>query len=261
MALDRSALDARFAFATNLAHEAGTIAMQYFRVGAAAGTTLKGPQDYLTLADTEVDGLIRRSLNAAFPDDAVLTEEAGGRSGIKCWVIDPIDGTANFARGLANFAISIAFCVDGVTEIGIVFDPAANELFTACRGGGAWLNGKSLKVKTESTPATAAIDVGYARRTPAEAYLGVVSRLLAAGYDVMQFGSAARGLAHVAAGRIDGFYEAHLYSWDVLAGLLLVSEAHGFVSEFPPGPAWENGASVLACSPALLSSLNAIIAN
>lgn len=260
MPLDTLALDARSDFAIRLAREAGQIAMQYFRAGASAGTTLKGPQDYLTLADTEVDALIRTSLNAAFPDDTVLTEEAGGRSSTKCWVIDPIDGTANFARGLANFAISIAFCVDGVTKIGIVFDPAADELFVARRGGGAWLNGKPLAVKTESTPETAAIDVGYARRTSAEAYLGVVGRLIAAGYDVMQFGSAARGLAHVAAGRVDGFYEAHLYSWDVLAGLLLVTESGGYASAFSPGPAWETGTSVLACSPALVGSLTEIIA-
>lgn len=259
MPLDTSALDARFEFATQLARDAGKIAMRYFRAGAAAGTTLKGPQDYLTLADTEVDAFIRTALNAAFCDDAVLTEEAGGRSSNKCWVIDPIDGTANFARGLANFAISIAFCVDGVTEIGIVFDPAADELFVARRGGGAWLNGKPLAVKAESTPETAAIDVGYARRTSAKAYLGVVGRLLAAGYDVMQFGSAARGLAHVAAGRVDGFYEAHLYSWDVLAGLLLVAESGGYVSEFAPGLAWEQGTSVLACTPALTASLQAAI--
>lgn len=259
MPLDTAALDARQNFAVQLARDAGKIAMRYFRAGASAGTTLKGPQDYLTLADTEVDALIRTALNAAFSDDTVLTEEAGGRSSIKCWVIDPIDGTANFARGLANFAISIAFCVDGVTEIGIVFDPAADELFVARRGAGAQLNGKPLAVKAESEPETAAIDVGYARRTAADAYLGVVGRLITAGYDVMQFGSAARGLAHVAAGRIDGFYEAHLYPWDVLAGLLLVTEAGGFASDFSPGRAWEDGTSVLACSPAITASLQAAV--
>lgn len=259
MSLDASALTARSDFAIQLAREAGQIAMRYFRAGADTGTSLKGPQDFLTLADTKIDVLIRTALNAAFPDDTVLTEEAGGRSSIKCWVIDPIDGTANFARGLANFAISIAFCVDGVAELGIVFDPAADELFFARRGSGAWLNGKPLAIKAESTPETAAIDVGYARRTSAEAYLGVVGRLIVAGYDVMQFGSAARGLAHVAAGRLDGFYEAHLYAWDVLAGLLLVAESGGYVSDFAPGPAWEQGTSVLACSPALTASLQVAI--
>lgn len=256
MSLTKTALDARADFAHALAREAGKIALRYFRAGGETGTTLKGPQDYLTLADTEVDALIRRSIETAFPEDAVLTEETGGTYGAQIWVIDPIDGTANFARGIACFAISIAFCVDGIAEIGLVYDPVADELFSARRGGGALCNGQPITVSANASPGTAALDIGYSRRKPTADYAALVARLLEDGYDAMQFGSAARGLAYVAAGRVDGFYEAHLYGWDVLAGLLLVSEAGGAASAFPTG-LWETGGAVLASNALLADQLKA----
>lgn len=254
MSLTQTALEARYHFALDLARKAGTIALGYFRAGGATGTTLKGPQDYLTLADTAVDSLIRQSIAAAFPEDAVLTEETGGASGEYLWVVDPIDGTANFARGIGCFAISIAFCVNGVTELSLVFDPVADELFSARRGMGAWCNGEPIAVSAQAEPGRAALDIGYSRRRPTADYAALVEQMLDDGYDVMQFGSAARGLAYVAAGRVEGFYERHLYSWDVLAGLLLVAEAGGYADPFAY---WDAGGPVLASNAALAEPLKA----
>lgn len=259
MTLDEAALAARYDFAIQLARQAGAIAKRYFRSSGDIGVTTKGPQDFLTLADSEVDVFISTSIKARFAEDAVLTEESGGAAGQFLWVIDPIDGTANFARGIASFAISIAFCVQGVAQIGVVYDPVADEMFAARRGGGAFCNGVPILVRRQVAPENAAVDVGYSRRTSSSDYLALVGRLQDEGYDVMQFGSAARGLAMVSAGRLDGFFEADLYAWDVLAGLLLVEEAGGYAGEFSVEEGWKKGGAVLACTGVLKASLTAAI--
>lgn len=257
--LDEAALAARYEFAIELARQAGAIANGYFRSVGDIGLKTKGPQDFLTLADSEIDEFISASIKARFAEDAVLTEESGGVAGALLWVIDPIDGTANFARGIASFAISIAFCVQGVAQVGVVYDPVADEMFAARRGGGAFCNGVPMSVRREVEPENAAVDVGYSRRTGSAEYLALVGRLQDEGYDVMQFGSAARGLAMVAAGRLDGFFEADLFSWDVLAGLLLVEEAGGYASAFSVEKGWKTGGPVLACTGVLRASLTAAI--
>jgi myo-inositol-1(or 4)-monophosphatase len=249
----------RFAFALSMAREAGRLAMRYFR-SRDLGISQKGPRDLVTAADHAVDALIRAKIAESFPDDGILTEETAGAISGTTWVIDPIDGTGNFARGIACFAISIAVCVDGVAQIGVVFDPAADEMFAARRGRGAFCNGVPIKVSNVIRPAEATVDAGYSRKAPLADYLALLARLLDAGCDFVQFGSAARGLAHVAAGRVDGFIEAHLFAWDVLAGLLLVEEAGGFSAYFPLTDNWQSGQPVLACTPALSAALTEIAA-
>lgn len=244
-------LSGRYDFAIALAQQAGAVAMRHFRRAVDLGIIEKGPQDLVTAADHEIDAHIRNTIQSRFPGDSILTEESGGDISARVWVVDPIDGTGNFARGIAGFAISIAFCLNGYTQIGVVFDPVAQELFVARRGHGAFCNSERMHVSTTATMSRAAIEAGYSRRTSSTEYLTLLARLLDAGCECVQFGSAARGLAQVAAGRIDGYVEAHLFAWDVLAGLLLVEEAGGYADAFPFEDNWQNGLPVLACTQGL----------
>ncbi|MBP0579140.1 inositol monophosphatase [Labrys sp. LIt4] len=248
-------IDRRHRFAQDCAREAGAIARRYFRSREAPSTIEKGRHDPVTQADLEIDRFLIDRLAGAFPADGILTEETGGSPARHLWVIDPIDGTLNFARGIAHFAVSIAFCVGGRTESGIVYDPVSDEIFTARRGQGAFCNGQPIRVRLTDGPADAVIDAGYSLWHPAADYLALIGDLLGQGYAFVQNGSAAMGLAAVACGRIDGFCELSLKSWDVLAGLLLVEEAGGWTSGFPHGPGLLEDHRVLACAPTIRQSL------
>lgn len=252
-------IDRRHRFAQDCAREAGTIARRYFRSCEAPSSIEKGRHDPVTRADLEIDRFLIDQLAGAFPADGILTEETGGVPARHLWVIDPIDGTLNFARGIAHFAVSIAFCIDGRTESGIVYDPISDEIFTARRGHGAFCNGRPIRVRTTQGPWDAIVDAGYSSRHPAADYVRLVHGLLAQGYAFVQNGSAAMGLAALACGRIDGFCELSLKSWDVLAGLLLVEEAGGWTGGFPHGPGLLEDHEVLACTPAIRQSLRDLL--
>ena len=141
--------------------------------------------------------------------------------GASAWIIDPIDGTANFARGNPHFAISIAYVRDGVPEAGVVYNPVCNELYAARRGRGATLNGQSIVVSGISEMRLATIELGWSTRRPLDDYVAMVQRVFASGAGVLRQGSGALGMAYVAAERTDGYGELHINAWDVLAGLLL----------------------------------------
>ena len=248
----------RLRAAQSVASEAGRLAQRYLAAPDLLDVKLKGPQDLFTAADGAVENLIVTSLRAAFAEDAFLGEE-GGRTGADaaqaCWVIDPIDGTANFARGLPHWCVSIALVVAGRTELGVIHDPCSDLLYSALRGGGAWRNGERLRVSATTDARRATVDVGYSSRTPVEPFGRLVNRLLGQGFNVLQGGSAALGLARVADGRLDAYAERHLYAWDVLAGLLLVEEAGGRVNDFLDGDAMANGNQTIAATPALYAVL------
>ncbi|MGO4337062.1 inositol monophosphatase [Labrys sp. KB_33_2] len=252
-------IDRRHRFAQDCARQAGAIARRYFRSDEALSSFEKGRHDPVTQADLEIDRFLIDQLAGAFPADGILTEETGGSPARHLWVIDPIDGTLNFARGIAHFAVSIAFCVDGRTESGVVYDPIADEIFSARRGQGAFCNGSPISVRTTRGPSDAVVDAGYSLRHPTAYYLGLIGRLLANDYAFVQNGSAAMGLAQVACGRIDGFCELSLKSWDVLAGLLLVEESGGWASDFPRGPGLLQDHKVLACTRAIRQSLQDLL--
>ena len=247
-----------------VARDAGRLALRYLADPAALNVTLKGPQDVLTVADGAVERLIVSTLHAAFPHDAFLGEEGGSVNGgagdSACWVIDPIDGTANFARALPYWCVSIALVVTGRTELGVVYDPSADLLYTATRGAGAWRNGERLCVSATADIQRATVDIGYSSRTPVEPFGRLVNTLLHRGINVTQCNSAALSLARVADGRLDGYAERHLYAWDVLAGLLLVEEAGGRVNAFLTGDAMAAGNEALAATPALYALLVEVLA-
>ena len=199
----------------------------------ATAYKLKGPQDYWTAADGEVEKLIVGRLSEAFPEDTFFGEEGGGSFSPEVWVIDPIDGTANFARGIPHFCISIAFLREGRMTIGVIYDPMRRELFATLSGGGATCNGRPMRVSTLSDIRSATVELGWSMRRPMKHYVELIGQLTATGAGFRRAGSGALGLAYVADGRCEGYCELHINSWDALAGLLLVAGGRRLDQRFP----------------------------
>lgn len=233
--------------------QAGARMRQAFASTEGRGYTLKGQQDYLTQTDGEIELLVRQAVQTSFPNDAFLGEETGGemQTVSRLWVVDPIDGTANFARGIGHFCISLGLLKDGKPGLGAIYDPLRDELFWAAKGQGAYLNGERLQVSAVAQLPQAAVEVGWNNRRSPQDYVQLVSRVVSAGAAFRRAGSGALGLAYVAAGRSDAYVELHINAWDVAAGLLLVTEAGGMVNDFWTPDALQSGNPVLACNAAL----------
>jgi myo-inositol-1(or 4)-monophosphatase len=249
-------LDTRFAAACAVAREAGMLARRRFQERPRSQLPdFKGHQDFLTVTDAEVEELIRSRLGELCPEDSFFGEEGGGSFGRDVWVVDPIDGTANFARGIPHFAISIAFARDNRTEIGVVYSVMQDELYTAQRGRGAKLNGEAIRVSGLAEIRQATVEAGWSPRLTHDLYTDLVGHLKTAGVNVRRAGSGTLGLAYVADGRIDAYCELHINSWDALAGLLIVEEAGGWTNDFLAKDGLRNGNPVLACTPELADRL------
>ncbi len=246
---------ARFEAAQEIARHAGGLAQARF----AAARTGPVSEDFRTASSQAVERAIVAQIAERFPRDTAYGEEFGGVIGDPLWVIDPIDGVMNFERRIPLYSISIAVVSAGETEIGVVYDPVADELFAASRGNGASVNGRPMHGNDASDPRQSCIGFGYSRRTSPEQYLHLMRRLVDAGVDHRRFSSAAMMLAHVADGRLDGFFEAHLHSWDALAGLLLCKEAGLAVSTFPTDDRLRAGAPALACPSGLWPALHELL--
>jgi myo-inositol-1(or 4)-monophosphatase len=185
----------------------------------------------------------------------VFGEEGGGQFSPQVWVIDPIDGTANFARGIPHFCVSIAFVREGQIAAGAMCNPMLGELFAARAGGGATLNGRPMKVSTTPDLRSATIELGWSTRRPLEDYAAMLVRVVKEGAGVRRSGSGALGLAYVADGRIDAYAELHINSWDCLAGILMVNEAGGWTNDFLKNDGLVKGNPVLGCNPALRDAI------
>jgi myo-inositol-1(or 4)-monophosphatase len=244
-------LDTRAAFCRELALSAGEIALAGFAGQSAGGYRMKGPQDFLTETDAAVERHIRAAIAAAFPADGFLGEETGGAPAADTWVVDPIDGTANFARGIPHFCVSIAFVRGGAIEIGAILNPATAELYLARKGGGATLNGAPIRVAPTRDFASACVELGWSTRVSNARYLAAMAALLARGANVRRAGSGALALAWVADGRLDAYAEVHMNAWDCLAGLLLVSEAGGRVGPFLAHGSLAAGGPAIAAAPGI----------
>src|SRR5437762_3770369 len=251
----------RYTFARALARKAGALALDYWNRREQLVVELKGPGDFVSVADREVERLVRNELASAFPDDSFLGEEtAAGFAGAfdRCWVVDPIDGTHNFLRGIPYWNVAIAYVEKSRAEIGVVFDPSHDELFHALRGHGAWSESwagtKALKTAPTSALDGAYVAFGHHDRSPEYRYLEIRRRMMDAGVAMRNFGSAALQLAHVAAGRLDGFTELELSIWDAIGGLLLVEEAGGYAAPFLPTRATEK-VPCLGCAPGIADAL------
>lgn len=219
----------------------------------------KGTTDIVSAADLASDRIISAAIRAAYPDHRILSEEDLHTDGFDysgpLWVVDPIDGTANFVRGIPQFCISLAYVRDGRTQIGIIYDPMADELFVAERGRGATLNGEPIRVSGLDEINSSTIEAGWSNRLPFSQYVDLIGRLLDDGAGVRRGGSGALALAYVSAGRLDGYCELHMNSWDALAGLLLIEEAGGWVNDFLANDGLRDGNAVLGCTPGLRERL------
>ncbi|HSA90184.1 MAG TPA: inositol monophosphatase family protein, partial [Burkholderiales bacterium] len=194
--MNEGELDAREAALAAVAREAGELAKKHFESGVS--TKLKGKQDFITAADGELERLIIGRLKARFPQDAFLGEEGGADgAGDAVWVIDPIDGTANFAHRIPHFCVSIAFVSAGELLLGAIAAPMYGELYRARLGRGAFLNDRGMRVAGITDLRQAIVELGWSARRPVRAYTGLLERVLDAGAIFMRAGSGALGLAYV----------------------------------------------------------------
>lgn len=266
-------LEQRLLIACAVAREAGRLAYDYFLKRDTLDVEHKGMQDLVSEADREVEELIRTRLGVAFPDDALLGEEggdseAGDDAGDDLlldedddaepkqpppgqWIIDPIDGTANFLRGMPYWSVALAYLVDGKTTIGVTYDPVHDDLFWARRGAGAYRNERPMRVKDCEDPKEAVIGSTFTFKMKIEDYTSLVEKILKAGADHRRMGSTALMMCHVADGRIDGCATMYCNSWDIIGGLLLVEEAGGVASEFTDGATLTEPNKAFGCAAGL----------
>jgi myo-inositol-1(or 4)-monophosphatase len=246
------ALQERLDLALRLADQAAAMAMAMRPAPGSGRGSLKGWQDWVTEADRAIESFLSEALATAFPADGFQGEEGGiSRGGSLRWVIDPIDGTSNYARGATRFCISIA-CLNGDTPlIGVIAAPTIGETISALRGHGALLNGQPIGAAETSDPRQAIMEVGWSRRRPAAEYLAVCERVLAGGSSLRHGGSGALGLVDVAIGRLDGYGELHINLWDVAAALVILREAGAKVSDFLAGDGATEGNAIFACAPGM----------
>ena len=244
--------DPRFICAQAVAREAGKLIRRRFEDKSSFKLSFKGHQDYLTEVDGEVEALVVSRLGALFPEDTFIGEEGERKESASVWIIDPIDGTANFARGIAHFCISIAYVRERQPLIGVIYDPMSDELFSGFAGAGASMNGGSIEVSGLADIRSATLEIGWNNRSGMPAFLELVEKVtVGCGAGMIRSASGALGMAYVAAGRIDAYVENHINAWDVLAGLVLVREAGGYVSDFLAGNGLMEGNPILACTPKL----------
>lgn len=233
------------------------------RFGSPATVQRKGQSDFVTNVDKESEAIIIEEINRNFSDHNIVSEEISSRGiekGIN-WIIDPVDGTTNFIHGFPFVAISIAVYSHHEGILGFILDPIRNELFTAAQGVGAYLNGNSIRVKPVTNLRDSLIATGFPFRAKEfiDPYLATFKEIFLKVSGIRRAGSAALDLAYVASGRVDGFWEAGLRTWDVAAGGLIVKEAGGIISDFWGTPDFlENGHIVCGSDPVHRFLLNAV---
>jgi myo-inositol-1(or 4)-monophosphatase len=248
----------RFAFAADLIAEAGAVALEYFGRVSSLAVNSKGLQDVVTEADVAVENLIKGRLADEYPRDAFLGEETGhadfpGSTGI--WVVDPIDGTQPFVSGLATWCISVAYVRDGAVVFGLVFNPVAAELFTGGVSIRAELNGRPITPHPGAAVTDGLTYLGCSPRVGADQVVPVLDRLLRAGGMFLRNGSGALGLCDVACGRLLGYVEPHINSWDCLGAVAVLNSAGARVSDVLAGDGLLRGNPIVAGPPAAYDQL------
>ena len=243
-------LDALEDSACEAARLAGKILRRRFRTEAASRVETKGLHDYVTEIDREAEGAILDFLTSRYPDHAMMSEESSPeveRTGYR-WIIDPLDGTTNFAHGVLPFSVSIAAEDDAGLAVGAVYDPMHDEMFRARRGGGARLNGETIRCSQPADSGNALIATGFPFRelSRLDQYLEAFADVIRTTAGLRRAGSAAIDLAYTACGRYDGFFEVGLCRWDLAAGALLVQEAGGRVTDIVGGANFADAGDIVA---------------
>jgi myo-inositol-1(or 4)-monophosphatase len=251
----------RFDFASRLIQDAGQLAFDYFRHLNTLTVKSKGPQDMASQADLYTEVLIRDRLKSQFPEDAFLGEETGRTefsSGQGIWVVDPIDGTQPFLSGLTGWCVSIAFVLNGTLEMGFVCSPARGEFFAGRCDAGATLNGSPIRVRTATQLTDGIVGIGYSPRVKPDEFLPLFSRLLRRGGMFYREGSGALTLCYLACGRLIGYVEPHINSWDCLGALAVIQAAGGTINDFLSEDGLWKGNRVIAGSAALYPTLSSL---
>ncbi|MGI9499423.1 MAG: inositol monophosphatase family protein [Geminicoccaceae bacterium] len=254
-------LDIRLKTAQAITRDAGKLALDFFHRRDQLEVEHKGMQDLVSLADRQTEDIIRDGLSRAFPDDAIIGEEGGTEAAAATgplWIIDPIDGTMNFLRGVPYWSVAVALVVDRRLMIGITYDPVHDEMFTARRGGGAYRNGREIRVSGVDDPKRAVIGATFSFKMSVDAYGSLLTAILRGGSDHRRLGSTALMMAHVSDGRLDACATLMCNSWDVIGGLMLVEEAGGVASDFQDGAALDEPNRCYGTTPGLLGVIRAL---
>lgn len=223
----------------------------------------KRHNDFVTEVDKAAEAAIIEILREAYPEHAILAEESGASGESEnTWIIDPLDGTTNFIHGFPQFAVSIALAHNGVVTQAVVYDPTRNELFTASKGRGAFLNDRRIRVSRRIKLQDALVGTGFPYRVfhHIDTYLAIFRELMEKTAGLRRPGAAALDLAYVAAGRFDGFYELGLSPWDMAAGSLLITEAGGLVGDFSGETDYLRSGNIVAGNPKMFVQLLQVIA-
>jgi myo-inositol-1(or 4)-monophosphatase len=261
--MDETGLQDRYDFALALIKDAGALALSYFQQLDELTVKSKGLQDMASEADLNTELLIRDRLKQRFSADGFLGEETGSgelRDPACIWVVDPIDGTQPFISGMTGWCVSIALVVHGVNEMGFVFAPARDELFAGRRSGQATLNGKPVSVKNVSSLTEGILATGYSPRVSPDVFVPFFGALLREGAMFYREGSGALSLCYVACGRLIGYAELHINSWDCLGALAVVEAAGGKVSDFLANDGLWKGNRLAAGPPKLFPRIAQLVA-
>lgn len=235
--------------AIRAARSAGNILLRYFEHTETLTITEKSKNEFVSEVDKAAEEAIIEVLRKAYPDHSILGEESGSHKGNEYqWVIDPLDGTTNYLHGQPQFSVSIALKYRDQLEHGVIYDPLREEMFSATKGSGAFLNDRRIRVTQRKGLEGALIGTGFPYRdhSQLDAYLGMLKDMVQDTSGIRRPGSAALDFAYVAAGRLDGFWELGLSEWDFAAGALLVKEAGGTVTDISGGERFLESGNVIA---------------
>ncbi|MDH5393032.1 MAG: inositol monophosphatase [Gammaproteobacteria bacterium] len=244
--------------AVRAARDASKVIVQYMDRVDHLPVVTKEKNDFVTEVDQKAESVIINTLKQAFPDHSILAEESGlaGHSEYQ-WIIDPLDGTTNYLHGFPQFSISIALKHKDKLVLAVVYDPLRQELFTASAGDGAYLNNRRIRVSKQSSLSGALLGTGfpYKDQRYLDAYLNMFKTFFPETAGIRRAGSAALDLAYVACGRLDGFWEIGLQSWDIAAGALLVREAGGIITDFSANENYLDNGNVIAGNPKVFNQM------
>jgi myo-inositol-1(or 4)-monophosphatase len=248
--------------AARAARSAGNIILRYMNRIEGLSVVEKQRMDFASEVDRLAEAEIVKELRRAYPTHAIMAEESGQiGKGPLTWVIDPLDGTHNYLRGIPHFSVSIALVEKGEPVYGVVFDPLRDELFTASKGDGAYLNDRRIRVGRRDGISGALLGTGYPYRVRnhLESQLQITQALLQEAEDIRRMGSAALDLAYVAAGRLDGYFEPGLQPWDMAAGALLVREAGGVYNDFAGREGLPENGNIIAANHKVAAAMTEVI--
>ena len=249
-------IEQRMIIGRQIVEAGGQMALGYFR-SAGLSVANKSPGDLVTEADLVIERTARDTVAAHFPEDRFIGEEFGGEASQQgfTWLIDPVDGTVNFARGIAYFCVSLALLFEGQPVAAWILDPTLNELFWADPEGGAFLGDRPIRCATQADLGEVVVGLGFSTRHARDLFGDVPNRVVEAGAEFRRLGAGALCLAHVAAGRLDAYVEPHMNPWDAIGGLYIAKCAGARCLDYLAAGGLDHGAPVFAASPAIAERL------